>query len=656
MLSNCVAMLLCLIAINSYADQVPTNSPKPASVETQSLNKAILTELPFSNQKDFADAQKGFIATFPDLTIKTPEGHTVWSLKDYAFLKKMPAPATVNPSLWRQANLNMNNGLFKVTDNIYQVRGFDLANMDIIEGNTGLIIIDPLTSLQTAKAALDLYFQHRPKRPIVAVIYTHSHADHYAGVRGVITPADVASGKVKLIAPQGFLAAAISENVYAGNAMSRRAIYMYGALLPKGENGQVDGALGKTVSLGEITLIPPSDIISKADDTRVIDGVEIQFHLAPNTEAPAEMLLYFPKFKALCAAEDATHTMHNLYTLRGAQVRDAAAWWKTLNDAIHLYGDKSDVIFAQHHWPMWGSKDIVDYLSKQRDLYKYLHDQTLHLMNQGYTLTEVGNMLKLPKSLSDEWYNRGYYGTVSHDAKAVYQRYLGWYDSNPSHLNELTPVEAGKRYVDMMGGADAVINKAKDYYNKGDYRWVAQVVNHVVFADPSNQAAKNLEADALEQLGYQTENATWRNEYLMGAYELRNGIPASIGTETASADTLKAMPIEMFLDYMGIKLDGARADGKNIKINLNFTDTKQQYALELENSVLIYTPAKQIQTADATLNLSRDMFNKIILKETNLKDAVANKAITMAGNKDKLAEFMGLFDTFPPMFNIVTPN
>lgn len=644
--------------VSSYAQNRPGdtgNAIKNASSETQSINQAVLTQLPFSNQQDFKDAERGFIASFPNLDIKE-NGRTIWSLKDYAFLSASAAPATVNPSLWRQAKLNMNNGLYKVTDNIYQVRGFDLANMDIIEGKKGLIIIDVLTNKETAKAALDLYFAHRPKKPIVAIIYTHSHVDHFGGVRGIVSPEDLKSGKVKIIAPEGFLEAAVSENIYAGNAMSRRAIYMYGALLPKGEKGQVDGALGKTVPTGEVTLIAPTETIKK-NETRVIDGVKIEFHLAPNTEAPAEMLLYFPQFKALCAAEDATHTLHNLYTLRGAQVRDAAAWWKTLNDAIEVYGNKSDVIFAQHHWPMWGSNNIIIYLSKQRDLYKYIHDQTLHMINQGYTMTEVGNKLTLPKSLSDEWYNRGYYGSVSHDAKAVYQRYIGWYDSNPAHLDELSPVEASKRYVDMMGGAQSVIDKARVYYKKGEYRWVAQVVNHVVFADPHNQAAKNLEADALEQLGYQTENATWRNEYLMGAYELRHGVPTSeSNTETASVDMMRAIPMDMFLDYMGIKLNGKKADGKHIVINLNLTDVKQKYALVLENSVLIYTPNKQIKDADATLNLKRTTFDKVILKQETLGEAIKNGDIKVAGDKDKIKEFMGLFDNFPLMFNIVTPQ
>ncbi len=667
MLSRTVAILILnSLLIPAFAQNIDSstattnpqngNQVKDASSETQQMNAMVLNQLPFTNQNDFDLAKKGFIATLPDLVIKNEKGNVVWSLNDYRFLTGNDKPTTVNPSLWRQAKLNLTNGLYKVTDRIYQVRGFDLSNMDIIEGNTGLIIIDPLVSKETAKAALDLYYKYRPKKPVVAVIYTHSHVDHYGGVKGVVSENDVKSGKVKILAPEGFLESAVSENVYAGNAMGRRALYMYGALLPKGEKGQVDGALGKTVSLGEVTLIPPTDIITKTGETRTIDGVQIVFQMAPNTEAPAEMLMYFPQFKALCSAEDAVHTLHNLYTLRGAQVRDASAWWKTLNEAIELFGSKSDVVFAQHNWPTWGSANIIDYLEKQRDLYKFIHDQTLHLLNQGYTMTEVGNMVTLPPTLANEWYNRGYYGSVNHDAKGVYQRYLGWYDSNPADLNPLPPVEASKRYVDFMGGASAIITKARDYYKKGDYRWVATVMNHVVFADPNNQEARNLEADALEQLGYQSENATWRNEYLMGAYELRNGIPKVPGTDVASPDTIRAMPIEMYLDYMGIRLNGDKAQGKKIIINLSLTDTKQQYALVLQNSVLIYTPKKQIKNADATIVLTRNTFDDLTLKQKTMSQAITDGSIKVQGNKEKIDELMSLFDSFPPMFNIITSN
>lgn len=654
MIQNLLASVLVGLAFNVYANEMAF---KEVSQWTQQKNQSVLHELPFNNQQDFVDAKNNFIGTTPALQIKNEAGRIIWSIKDYAFiLAAAEAPSTINPSLWRQSKLNMNDGLYRVTDTIYQVRAYDLSNMDIIEGTRGLIIIDPLLTMQTAKAALELYYQYRPKKPVVAVIYTHSHADHYGGVRGVTTPEDVAKGKVKIIAPQGFLEAAVSENVYAGNAMSRRATYMYGALLPKNEKGQVDAALGKTVSLGDVTLIPPTDIISRTGEKRMIDGVEMIFQMAPHTEAPAEMIIYFPQQRALCMAEVATHTLHNLYTLRGAQVRDAASWWKTINNAIEMFANRSDVVFAQHHWPIWGTENIVNFLSKQRDLYKYIHDQTLHMMNQGYTMTEVGNRLQLPPSLSSEWYNRGYYGSVSHNAKAVYQRYLGWYDSNPAHLNPLSPVEAGKRYVEFMGGDAAVIDKAREYYKKGEYRWVAEVMNHVVFANPNNQTARHLEADAFEQLGYQSENATWRNEYLMGAYELRHGVPDVTGTETASPDTLRAMPIEMYLDYMGIRLNSQKAVGKKIRINLNLIDKKQSYGLEVENSVLIYTPKKQFKNADAVLNLNRNIFDELTLKQKSVMQAISAGDIQLTGNKQKLQEFMELFDNFPPMFNIITPN
>lgn len=654
MIRKVIIYSLLFFTFSIHADEL---TPKAATQFTKTINQSFLDKLPFNNKKDFEDAKKNFIGNVPNFEIKDSDGRIIWSMKNYAFLLSAPqVPSTVNPSLWRISKLNMNYGLYQVKDNIYQVRGYDLSNMSIIEGNKGIIIIDPLITRQTAKAGLELYYQYRPKKPVVAVIYTHSHADHYGGVSGITTPEDVANGKVKIVAPQGFLEAAVSENVYAGNAMSRRATYMYGPLLPKSEKGQVGCALGTTSSLGDVTLIPPTDTITKTGEKRIIDGVEMIFQMAPNAEAPAEMIIYFPIQRALCTADVAIPTMHNLYTLRGAQVRDAVAWWKTLNTAIEMFGIQTDVVFGQHAWPKWGSTNIVNFLSKQRDLYKYIHDQTLHMMNQGYTMTEIANSLKLPKSLSDEWYNRGYYGSVSHNAKAVFQRYLGWYDSNPAHLNQLPPVEVGKLYVEFMGGEDAVIHKAREYYSKGQYRWVAEVMNHVVFANPSNKTARELEADAFEQLGYQTENATWRNEYLMGAYELRHGVPHVQTTETASADTLRAMPLEMYLDYMGIRLNSQKAEGKKIRINLNLIDKKQSYALEMENSVLIYTQNKKFKDADATLNLTRNIFDELTLKQKNVMQAISEGDIKLEGNKQKLDEFMSLFDTFAPMFNIITPN
>lgn len=630
--------------------------PKDATPITQSANQAWLGRLPFNDRQDFEDAQRGFIATLPQMTIKNADGRIVWDLSSYAFLKEEKAPPTVNPSLWRQAQLNMFSGLFKVADRIYQVRGFDMSNMDIIEGDTGLIIVDPLISKDTARAALDLYYANRPRKPVVAVIYTHSHTDHYGGVKGVVDEADVKTGKVKILAPDGFLEEAVSENIFVGNAMTRRAWYQYGAFLPRNAQGQIDAGLGKTNSLGTTTLIAPTDIIKKTGETRTIDGIDFVFQMAPDTEAPAEMLFFMPQFKALCAAEDATHTLHNLYTLRGAQVRDASKWWKTLNEAIGTFGGGTEVVFAQHHWPTWGRERVINFLSNQRDLFKYVLDQSLRLINEGYTPAEVAETIQLPPSLANQWYDRDYYGSLNHNAKAVYQRYLGWYDSNPANLYPLPPGEAAKHYVQFFGGADAAIKNARDSYAKGEYRWVAEAMKQVVFADPQNKEARNLEADALEQLGYQTEDPTWRNEFLMGAFELRNGVPKAVGSGAASPDTLSAMTPEMVLDFMGLHLNGPNANGRTISINWIIPELGAVYRIELENSVLIYTEEKAAPPkADLTLTLPKLAFLGILEGRTSLdKEQQAGHA-KVEGNTQALIDLLALLDRFTREFNIVTP-
>ncbi|WP_322044416.1 alkyl/aryl-sulfatase [Paraburkholderia sp. J67] len=645
-----VAVPLCLGAT------LAAETNKDATPATQQANADLLKTLPMSDRQDYEDAKRGFIATLPNIDVKTPDGKTVWTLDGYQFLQAQNAPASINPSLWRNAQLNMNNGLFKVTDGIYQIRGFDLSDMTIVESNNGIIVIDPLISTEVAKAGLDLYYQHRPKKPVVAVIYTHSHVDHYGGVKGVVSEADVKSGKVKIYAPEGFLEEAVSENVFAGNAMSRRAIYMYGSLLPRSDKGQIDGGLGKTTSNGTVTLIPPTDIIKKTGEKRTIDGLDVVFQMAPGTEAPAEMLFYFPKYHALCAAEDATHTLHNLYTLRGAQVRDANKWWQALDTTIDMFGPQVQVVFASHHWPMWDNARINDYLSKQRDTYKYVHDQSLRLLNMGYTMDEIGDMVKLPPSLDKEWYNHGYYGTVVHDAKAVYQRYMGWYSGNPADLHPLPPVDTAKRTMDFMGGVPAVTKKARDAYAKGDYRWVAQVMNLAVYAEPDNQEAKNLEADALEQLGYQSEAGPWRDVYLMGAYELRNGIPKVPAVQTASPDTIRAMSPEMALEFLSMHIDGEKADGKTISVNWVFPDIHKQYAVRLENSVLVYNEGKQIQNADVTLSLPKSSLDNIMLHQTNLDKEVQAGRAKVDGDRGKITELLSLTDSFNPLFPIVTPR
>ena len=648
-----IISLLSLTFISAYSAE----EPKEVTNFTKEANEKVLKELPFEDTQDFEDAKRGFIATTPDLEIKGSEGNSVWDMKSFEFINGKEAPDTVNPSLWRVAQINSLNGLFQVTDKVYQIRGFDISNMTIIEGNKGLIIIDPMISAETAKAGLDLYYKNRPQKPIVAVIYSHSHVDHYGGVKGIVDEKDVKSGKIKVLAPSGFLEEAVKENVYAGNAMSRRSFYQYGSMLPRNPKGHVDTGLGKTVSSGgNVTLIPPTDIIKTTGEKRTIDGVQIEFLMAPNTEAPAEMLMYFPQFKLLDTAEDATHTLHNLYTLRGAQVRDAENWWKVLDEAIARYGDKTDVIIAQHHWPKWGNKEIVSYLSNQRDGYKYLNDQTLRLINKGYTMNEIAETIKLPKELDQEWSIRGYYGSVSHDSKAVYQKYLGWYDNNPANLNPLPPTEAGKKYVEYMGGAPAIIKKAKESYAKGEYRWVAEVMSKVVFADPNNKEAKNLEADALEQLGYQTENGTWRNNYLMGAYELRNGVVAN-ATSSASPDTITAMTTDMLLDFMGIQLNAEKAAGKKMVLNWEQPDTKEKYTITLENSVLMYRKVDSFTNkADVTMSLPKTSLNNILLKQTTMDKEISEGRVKITGDRSKLQELMGMTDTFNPAFNIVTPK
>ncbi len=566
------------------------------------------------------------------------------------------SPDTVNPSLWRQAQLIIIGGLFKVTDQIYQVRAADLSNITFIEGKDGLIIVDPLISTETAQAALNLYYAHRPKKPIVAVIYTHSHVDHYGGVRGVVSEDDVKSGKVKIVAPEGFLAHAVAENIMAGNAMSRRASYMYGNLLPKAPKGQVGAGLGPTTSFGTVSLIPPTNIIRKNMETLSLAGIEFVFFMAPDSEAPSEMFLYIPQYKALCTAEDATHTLHNTYSLRGAQIRDPLAWSKYINDALHLWGNQAQVLFAPHHWPIWGEQNIVKHLELQRDLYRFINDQTLRLTNEGYTKEQIAERIKLPDSLSHYWSNRGYYGTMNHNIKATYVKYLGWFNGNPATLNVLPPVEGSKKFVEYMGGAPAIIEKAKKDYAAGEYRWVAEVLNHVVFADPNNQEARNLEADALEQLGYQAESGPWRNFYLSGAKELREGIKKEGSPSTVSPDTIRAMDPDLLFDYLGVRLNAEKAEDKTITINFVFSDTNQKYKLELKNSTLNHTENDQAKNADLTLTLTRRSLDNVLLKQNTIKEEIDKGDIKVQGDINKLTELLGYLDTFDFWFNIVTPN
>lgn len=642
-------------ATPTWAQQAQPIASKPATAATKAANAAVLKALPFSNKADFEDAQRGFIAAQDKLTITQANGTPVWDLesfKKFISLDK-PAPDSVNPSLWRNAQLNMINGLFKVSDRIYQIRGYDMSNLTLIQGDTGWIVFDPLISAETAKAGLDFVNSKLGKRPVVAVVYSHSHIDHYGGVRGIVDEADVKAGKVKIIAPEGFTEHAISENVIAGNAMSRRAIYMYGALLPRDERGSINSGLGQSNSTGTAGLIIPSDIVAKTGTEITVDGVKMVFQMTPGTEAPAEMNTFFPQFKAMWMAENSTNTMHNILTLRGAQVRDALKWAGYLNETINLYGQDVDVKFQSHHWPQWGNAKIIDYWKKQRDLYKYTHDQSVNLLNKGHIGSEIAEQIKLPPELDQFWPNRGYYGTVRHNSRAVYQRYMGWYNANPSDLNDLPPEPAAKKYVEYMGGEAAVLKHAQADFDKGEYRFVATALKHVVFANPNNTAAKNLLADTYEQLGYQAESGPWRGVYLQGAFELRNGVPKAGGVNSASPDTIKAMPPEMLFDYLAVRLNGPRAAGKKIGLNIDFTDLKKQYGLAVENAVLNH--GKPLAQADATITLSKATLDAIQLKEITLEQAIAKGDLKIEGKREAFTDFMSLLDTFPFWFNIVTP-
>ncbi|WP_421174341.1 alkyl/aryl-sulfatase [Aeromonas enteropelogenes] len=632
-------------------------NPKPASEFTIQANQNVLHTLPFNDKQDFEDARRGFIAKPDTLTIKDDKGNVVWDLeqyKTYIGLDKT-APDTVNPSLWRNAQLNMEYGLFKVTDKIYQIRGFDLSNITFIQGDKGWIVFDPLISPQTAKAALAFINKTLGERPVSAVVYSHSHVDHYGGAAGLFnSPDEVKKNGVQIIAPEGFTEHAVSENVIAGNAMARRAVYMYGALLPRNAQGGVNGGLGQTTSTGVPSLLLPTRFITKTGEEVTLDGVRMVFQMTPGTEAPAEMNTWFPDSKALWMAENTTNTMHNILTLRGAQVRDALKWSSYLNETIETWGDQAQVKFQSHHWPRWGNASIVDYFKKQRDLYKYIHDQSVRLMNMGYTGEEISEKIVLPPELNDFWPNRGYYGTLRHNSRAVYQRYMGWYSGNPSDLDNLPPEMVGPKYVEFMGGEQELLKKAKASFDKGEYRWVAEVLKHLVFANPNNQEGKLLLADALEQLGYQAESGPWRSVYLQGAYELRNGVPTAGGTVTASPDTIRAMSPSMLFDYLAVRINPEKAAGKKMVINMDFTDIGEKHTLSLENAVLNHT-TRYAAKPDVTLTLSKQTLDDIQLGQGTLEQKIASGEIKVQGNQQTFSDFVSLLDKFNFWFNIVTP-
>jgi alkyl sulfatase BDS1-like metallo-beta-lactamase superfamily hydrolase len=632
-----------------------TEDPQPASMHTRACQAAQRLHLPLHDDRAFDDARRGLVAPLPPEGVLRPNGRPVWNLQAYGFLAHEQAPDSVHPGLWRHARLNMVTGLFKVCDRVYQVRGMDLANMTILEGDTGLIIIDPLTSTQVAAAALALYHQHRPQRPVVAVVYTHSHVDHFGGVRGVIDEADVLAGRVQVIAPVGFMDDAISETVMAGNAMTRRALFQYGALLPRGERGQVDAGLGKAVSAGTVTLIAPNRLITQPVESLQVDGIECVFELTPGAEAPAEMIIHHPGLRVLNMAEITSHNFHNLLPLRGAQVRDARAWASYLVGARQRYAAHSDVLIAQHHWPVWGSQSMGEYLLRQHDLYKFVHDQTLRLMNHGHTGGDIAEAIRLPEELQKDWSTHSFYGHLKHNVKAVYQRYLGAYEGHPAFLDPLPREAQARKTIDYMGGVDVVLSKARADLAAGEYRWVADVCARIVWVDPSCAEARRLCAQAMEQLGYQTESSTWRNAYLQGARELRQGSPRLASGMAASRDMIRALPLAHYFDYLAMRLNGPRAARHRLVMHWLFSEPDASHVLTLSNGVLRHACEEPVDKVDVQLRLSRATLDDISLEQLSFADALDSGRIQLQGPREIFEEFLMLLDTFDRGFAVLEP-
>jgi len=629
---------------------LPRSVPNDATAHTQVVTSQVV---PAFDPADFERASRGLIAQHPTGIIEGDFGQA-WNINNYDFIQQgSPNPDTVHPSLWRQAQLNNIHGLFEVAPGVWQARSYDISNITFIAGETGWVIIDPLTTTATARACLDLANAHLGERPVTGVIYTHSHLDHFGGVLGVTTQEDVDAGRCRVIAPEHFMREAVAENLLAGHAMNRRALYQFGPLLPPGPKGHVDCGLGKGTPLSLPGLIAPTEDITFTGEELVVDGIRIIFQLTPETEAPAEMNFFFPDHGWLCMAENCSHNMHNLIPIRGAQARDSLAWSTYIDDAIELFGDRTEIMFASHHWPRWGTENVREFLCRQRDLYRWVHDQTLRLANHGHVATEIAELLRPATEHSEESHTIGYYGSLIHNVKAVYQRYLSWYDGNPCHLHQHPPVQAGQRYVALAGGADALLATGRSAYEAGDYRWVAELVNHLVFAEPTNTAARSLQADALEQMGYQSESATFRNAYLMGAQELRHGSPPR--RPAANRGLVRALPIDQLFALVAMRLKADEVGGVKVNINLAFTDIDQQWTLGLSHRAVHYRADRQLPDPDLTVITTRETLSQIVAGETTIATAVEAGQLTPEGDLGALHAIIDHLDTFLGGFPIIEP-
>ncbi|GMQ75440.1 MAG: alkyl sulfatase dimerization domain-containing protein [Gammaproteobacteria bacterium] len=636
---------------SAFAGTAKSNPPSKFTIDVQKHQRE---SLPFSDKRDFEEAKRGFIAEPNYKQIMAEAGNVAWDMGSYEWLLQGKDFDSINPSLQRQAILNMAYGLYEVLpDKIYQVRGFDLANITFIKGDTGWIVFDPLTAKETAAAALKFINEQLGERPVVAVVYSHSHADHFGGVRGVVDEADVRSGKVSVIAPVGFMENAVSENVYAGNAMNRRLFYQYGVLLSRGPLGHVDQAIGKNTASGNIGLIPPNVVIEKYIEELTVDGVKMVFQNTPGTEAPAEMNTYFPDLKAFWAAENITATVHNIYTLRGALVRDALEWSKRINSALYRFGQKAEVMFASHSWPRWGNERIQEIMRTQRDVYANLNNGVLYLANQGVTVNEVHNVYQPPKSLQQQWAARAYHGSVEHNSRAVINRYLGYWDGNPATLIPLSPRDSAPLYVEMMGGAGNIIAKGEQLYDQGKYRLAQEILNKLVYAEPDNKKAKDLLADVFEQIGYQQESSGVRNSFLAAAYELRFGIPSGASPKTGGPDMVRTMTTDLWLDFLGIRTDSSKAEGMQFVINLVTPDNDEKYVVEMSNATLTNIKGFQAEDPDLTVTIDRADLESVMMGKVSFDEQITAGKAKLVGDRTAYEQLKTVLVNFTPDFEIM---